>query len=305
MTRIAARECASVAPEGDGDLNLDSFRLRLSEIGPTDGGRLHQMTVGVGWPHRLRDVTVLLDLGRGLIGMDEIDRPVCTAMFFPWGDDFATLGMMTTTPRLQAQGAGRWLLRQVLAECGGRDVRLYATRAGYSLYREGGFTPVRAVHQMQGVVTGAEMPDALPGLSVRPVGAADLDAMRALDLRAFGAPRDAGLVYLLSKGDGLIACEGDRPVGYALRRRFGKGTLIGPVVAESDDIALRLIAPLIAQGQGGFVRLDMPDESGRLMTYLQRAGLAHFDSVTEMRIGPERRQTSGAVTFGLAAHSLG
>ena len=53
-------------------------------------------------------------------------------MYFPMGEDFAMLGMMVTVPRLQARGAGKWLLQRVLADCAGRDLRLSATRWAWS-----------------------------------------------------------------------------------------------------------------------------------------------------------------------------
>jgi hypothetical protein len=88
-------------------------------------------------------------------------------------------------------------------------------------------------------------------------------------------------------------------------RRFGKGQVIGPVVAESEAMAIQLVAPLLWQAQGSFVRLDTPTQGEGLTGFLSAAGLVRFDTVTEMRIGPHRRATEGAQTFGLAAHSLG
>lgn len=305
MAGIEVTEAAYSSSVIQGDFDLDSYQVTLKDIDSTDRDRLHQMTVGVGWPHRARDLDLIIALGRGLIGLDQIGRPICTAMSFPWGDDFATIGMMTTTPRLQAQGAGRWLLQRMMEDCGSRGLRLLGTRAGHTLYLEAGFIPMGPVRQMQGIAACVDMPDPVPGLTVRPVVQGDIEALLKLDTHAFGASRVDMLGLLLARGDGLIALRNDLPVGFALRRKFGRGTMIGPVVAEDDDVAMHLIAPLIGQLQGSFARMDTPVDSPRLLNFLKAAGMSHFDSVTEMRIGPNRRSEDGAVIYGLAAHSLG
>lgn len=287
------------------DLNIDAYRIKMKTIGHEDRDQLHQMTVGVHWPHRADDLDLIISLGKGHIGTDEIGRPVCTAISFPFGDDFAMIGMMTTTPRLQTLGAGRWLLKTVLADCGGRDLRLNATRAGYTLYQEAGFVPVGPVRQMQGLARAPEMPPVAPGLEIREVQSRDRDAMLALDAHAFGAVRESLFDRLMEAPAGTVAVRNGERVGFALHRRFGKGMVIGPVVAEDDLMAMQLIAPLIRQNAGVFARMDTPVDSAALLSFLNAAGLHFFDTVTEMRIGPHRRATRGPLTYGLAAHSLG
>lgn len=293
-------------------LRIDAFQAEIVPITPAARGLLHELTVSVHWPHREADIDLLIRLGRGHVALDPIGRPLAAAMHFPMGPDFAMLGMMVTPPRLQAQGAGRALLTRILADCAGRDLRLNATPQGYRLYRGAGFVDVGTVWQHQGIVTDVAPPPPPPGVTLAPLGtppgardAADSAALAELDARAFGAPRPQVLAALTAVSSGLIARHDGRPCGYGLLRRFGKGHVLGPLVAETEALAIHLAAALMRQVQGGFLRLDTPDAGPGFRAFLTAAGLRAFDTVTEMRLGPHRRATRGPVTFALAAHSLG
>lgn len=294
---------AGLGPETG--LKVDTFMAEVVPIGPALRPLLHELTVSVFWPHRHGDLDLFLSVGRGYVALDEIGRPLGSAMYFPSGADFAMFGMMVTPPRLQAQGAGRWLLRQIMRDCEGRDLRLSATRSGYRLYESAGFTPVGLIRQQQGIARPIYAPDPVAGVSLRPMGAEDLAVLQGLDAPAYGADRGPVLEALMAQSQGLVAERAGRACGYALIRPFGKGQVIGPVVAESEAMAMQLVAPLVQACPGQFLRLDTPQDSELFSAFLAAAGMGMHDTVTEMRIGPQRRATSGAAIWGLAAQSLG
>jgi len=285
-------------------LRIDAYDASAKPLRMAQRQLLHELTVGVLWPHRPRDLDLFLSLGQGYLAVDEIGRPLGSAMYFPTGDDFAMLGMMVTVPRLQARGAGKWLLQRVMADCAGRDLRLSATHSGYRLYAAAGFRPVGIIRQQQGMARDIGPVDA-PGILVRDLQAEDDAGLRALDANAYGAKRTRVLDALLPLSTGTVALRDGAVCGFALQRDFGKGTVIGPVVAEGDAMAQALIAPLIRANAGRFTRLDTPVDSDGFLSFLTDAGLVAFDTVTEMCIGPHRRAAEGAVTYGLASHSLG
>ncbi len=291
--------------EDDQPLRLDAFEARIKPVEEADRSLLHELTVSVFWPHRPHDIDLFISLGQGYLALDEIGRPLCSAMFFPMGEDFAMFGMMATTPRLQAQGAGRRLLRRIMQDCAGRDLRLSATSSGYRLYESAGFEPVATIWQQQGIARPISLPEAVPGLEWRALRQDDQDAIRRLDAHAYGATRTAVLDALFELATGAVVARGGEICGYALMRPFGKGVVIGPVVAEDDPMAMQLVAPLIQQCEGQFTRIDTPQQSQHFRAFLAAAGMGTFDTVTEMRIGPARRSTEGGLIYGLASHSLG
>ncbi|MGR3481123.1 N-acetyltransferase [Salipiger marinus] len=293
------------AASNDQVLQLDSFEVQVVPITQQLRPFLHELTVSVRWPHRDSDLDFLIGQGEGYLALDEIGRPVGSAMHFPMGKDFALLGMMVTPPRLQARGGGRFLLRTIMRDCAGRDMRLNATRSGYRLYREEGFLDVGKVWQHQGLVGDVPVPDPLPGVEIRQITPQDRAAIEAMDAHAYGADRGPILAALMQAGHGLIALCAGQPCGFALVRQFGKGQVIGPLVAEDERMAVAMTARLLDGARGSFMRMDTPFPGTGLRAFLTASGMTQFDTVTEMRVGPQRLAETGLVTFALAAHSLG
>lgn len=286
-------------------LQVDAYKARLVALDASLLNQLHALTMSVFWPHRPADLALALEVGSGWLALDEIDRPLSSAMGFPCGDDFAILGLMVTTPRLQAYGSGSRLLRRILKEQSGRDLRLVATRQGYPLYQAAGFANAGLVHQHQGIAREIHPPKPVPGVSIRPFGPGDMAALDALDLHAYGAPRDRILRSLVKVSDVVVAERGGMVEGYAMSRPFGKGRVIGPMVAEQADVAMMLAAEFIRAHAGTFLRLDTIVEDDKFEAFASAAGLGIYNTVTDMRLGRFRRATSGPQTFALAMQSLG
>ena len=292
-------------PADDERLLLDTFDATIRPITLADRPLLHELTVAVFWPHRAHDLDVFLSLGQGYIALDEIGRPIGSAMYFTMGSDFAMCGMMVTTPRLQALGAGRRLLRRILTDCEGRDLRLSATKSGYSLYESAGFEPDFTIWQQQGKVRPFYLPEPVAGLTLRDLAPQDHAAIHALDSQAYGAHRPEVVEAMLALSTGMVVERDGALCGFAMMRPFGKGMVIGPVVAEDDQMAMQLCAPLIQQCEGHFVRMDTPQQSEHFKAFLSAAGMGVFDTVTEMHMGGFRRATENVQIYGLASHSLG
>jgi GNAT superfamily N-acetyltransferase len=287
-------------------LRLDSFELSLSDIASIDVNMLHALSLGVSWPHRPEDWNMLRQVGEGFAATDGIGRVFGTAMWFSHGTDFATVGMVITSPRLQAQGNGRWLMDRVLDRCGDGNLILNATRAAYQLYISLGFVPEATVYQCQG-----EAATKLPSLrpmdgELRATSEADFDILAALDARAFGADRMRLLNVLAPDSSGYGIWRDGALVAYAFRRKFGRGRVIGPIVASNDDDAMQLVSAHLADVPGQFARVDTRHKEGAFMAFLQESGLRVFDTVTTMSRGrPFLKATSGEPSvYGLAAHAL-
>lgn len=134
--------------------------------------------------------------GHGIVAVDGIGRVFGSAMWFPHSREFATIGLVITSPRTQAQGTGRWLMEQVFERCGDRNLSLNSTDAAYHLYLSLGFTKEATVFQWQGEVV-APVP-VLPVLDgeLRRSSAEDLEEIAALDDRAVGIHRHRLLALL-------------------------------------------------------------------------------------------------------------
>ena len=284
---------------------LKTYDLALKDLHEIDIDRLHELTVMVGWPHRPKDWHLLQRLGRGVAGSDKIGRIVSSAMWFPMGEDFATIGMVITSPRLQALGAGTWLMEYVLEQCEGRRLRLNATRASYRLYDSLSFRPVAKVYQHQGDAIDPGPVTVPDGAEIRPLAPTDFDDIARLDRAAYDADRTAILRALLEHSEGLVLQRDGRIAGFVLCRPFGRGHVIGPLVAADAEEAIALTAPLVARHAGRFVRVDTARTGDGYIDFLERCGLAEYDIMTTMTLNDHEPAPSDVHTFALASHTLG
>ncbi|WEX89686.1 GNAT family N-acetyltransferase [Sinorhizobium garamanticum] len=287
---------------------IDSFEMHVAGIESADLEQLHALSVSVGWPLRSEDLQFLRECGHGYVARDEIGRLTGSAMWFPHGDDFATIGMVITSPRLQTNGTARWLMDHVLSDCRGRNLRLNATRAARRLYHSLGFQPVRTIYQCQGTVRRpADLTTPTEQSAVRRLEGEDLAAVVDLDAGAFGVSRAALIGKLFAQSIAYGLFRGGRLCAFALCRPFGRGHVIGPVVAESDADAITVIRQHVAAHENQFLRLDTPVETGTFATFLSQSGLTVFDTVLAMsRRGKGRPEVvPGQNLYGLASHALG
>jgi GNAT superfamily N-acetyltransferase len=240
-------------PRTTSSLTIDVFDARAVDIDTVELEQLYTLSIGVGWPHRPEDWQFLRDVGHGIVVHDEIGRVLGSAMWFPHGTEFATIGMVITSPRLQELGTARWLMKRVLSACRGRNLRLNATRAARNLYLSLGFRTERTMFQRQGEAQrSGEMPRPLKGAELRRLDERDLPAIAELDAKAFGASRLALLAALLPQSVGFGLYRRGRLVAFALCRSFGRGHVMGPVIASNDEDAIVVIAPHVAAHEGEF-----------------------------------------------------
>ncbi|NGM35491.1 GNAT family N-acetyltransferase [Methylobacterium sp. DB0501] len=253
----------------------------------------------MSWPYRIEDWDFALQLGRGFVL--ECDGAVIgTAACFPYGESHATVGMIIVAKAAQGRGYGTRLMQALLMEAGPRSILLNSTAEGCALYERYGFVPVGTLLQHQGGYTARAA--VVPDDRVRALAPADLDAVLRLDRAATGLDRRPLVERLAVSGEGYVLLRDGLPAGYAIARLFGRGHVVGPVVAEGVPEARSLIEAALARLDGRFVRIDTAAESG-LSSWLAALGLPQVgDALTMVRgtrppAGPTR-------VFALSNQSL-
>lgn len=279
------------------------------ELTPAHLDQAHGLSQRLKWPFRVEDWAFALELGHGFAVEAEVDgqaRLVGTALWWPYGADFATVGMIIVSPDAQRQGIGARLMAALLDAARGRRVILNSTQEGYALYTKLGFKPYGAVTQHQAVLAKAPPVDAAVDGAV-PVRAArpqDLPAIRAVDARGSGMDRTLLLDALLGMTRTVVVERGGEVTGYGCARRWGRGYVIGPVIARDAADARAIIATLAAAHEGQFVRVDTTDACG-LAPWLVEIGLPQVDRVIAMSLGAPPQALPGATLFALSNQSLG
>jgi len=143
----------------------------------------------------------------------------------------------------------------------------------------------------------------VPGERVRPKGAAD-DCLAGLYSRACGMDRTTLFNTLLNESKTVVLTREHRPVGFAMFRRFGRGWLIGPVVAPDPGGAKALISHWLGANQNAFCRIDITEASG-LSGWLEELGLPKVGTVITMVLGTAPVTDPEAHAYGLATQALG
>ncbi|WP_157267963.1 GNAT family N-acetyltransferase [Azohydromonas aeria] len=254
----------------------------------------------MSWPYRLEDWAVALELGQGFV-LESAGVVVGTALWWAYGETQASAGMIIVAKAAQGRGLGARLMDALLAAAHPRTITLNSTADGLVLYERRGFVRIGDIRQHQGVPTQRhEAPP--PGL-VRAMASSDRATVRRLDQDATGWARGRMLERLVQAGDGYVLVRGGEPRGYAISRPFGRGHVIGPVVAESPTDARALIEAALARLGRVFVRVDTSAIS-QLGDWLEDIGLQQVGDATTMVLGTQVPSTGPARMFALANQSF-
>ena len=257
------------------------------------------------WPHRPADWVQVFAHAEGIVA-ERDGELIGTALCWRWGERHATIGLVIVSPACQGRRLGHRLMSALLEDLDGYTVLLHATAEGRGLYERLGFVRIGELRQYQGIAQPAPLIALGSGWRLRPAGLNEAPALQALDAAARGMPRDALISDLLAAADACVVLDHDnKPRGFAMLRRFGRGHAIGPVVAPDAEGAKALIAHLAGMNAGHFTRIDIDFASG-LAEWLESLGLTGVDAPTTMVRGePLATPPEGPALFAVVTQAVG
>ena len=269
--------------------------LRYRKFAPGDVPAAHALSMALGWPYRPEDWQFSANTAIAFVA-EERGVVIGTAMCWKFGADRASLGHVIVSSAHQGRGIGRKLMEIVLEELGPRITFLHATLAGRPLYEKLGFSACGLLEQHQGRA-GKPLPVALlDGERLRTGIPSDFPGLIELASRASGLERHALLSAVLERGESVVLERDGEVAGFSVLRRFGRGYVIGPVVAlhSRDDVrAKALIGYWLTGREGEFVRIDVPSETG-LSDWLSEQGLQRVDICAKMVLNAPAHEHIGA-----------
>ena len=263
-----------------------------------------EFTQQVKWPHRTGDWQLHFSQGNGSIIENAQGDIVGCILWWDYGDEYATVGLVVVPAHMQGNGLGRKLMDTVMSQTGERSLQLVATVAGKRLYQQCGFTEAALIYQVQGQWAGAVEPLSSDA-GIKPLDTNNLADIIIIDDAAYGCSRASLLTAVAQQGKGLVAYRDGKAVGYAMLRTSGHGQTLGPVLADDDDTAKALISQLLAS-ETGFIRFDLTERAKGIQPWLESLGLAQVDEVSLMVKGeflPAR--ASGSHIYSLVSQAFG
>ena len=265
----------------------------------------HALTAELRWPHRPADWAQAFAHAEGIVA-ERDGEIVATALRWRWGEHHASIGLVIVAPACQGRRIGNRLMSSLLEGMDDSTVLLHATVEGRGLYERLGFVRTGELRQHQGIAQPAPPVALRPGWRLRPADLNELPALQALDAAARGMPRDTLIADLLQSADACVMLDHDNePQGFAMLRRFGRGHIIGPVVAPDSEGAKALIAQLAGLNAGHFTRIDI-DFAGGLSEWLETIGLLNVDAPTTMvRGAPLATLPGGPALFATVTQAIG
>lgn len=279
---------------------MQQGEIQIQAFGPDHIEGAVALSRQENWPHRPQDWQMALRLSSGVVALDDQGRVTGTILVTPYGADCAMINMVIVDRNVRGKGLGRRLMEQAFDLAGDRPLRLVATTDGMPLYQKLGFVPSGTIVQHQGKVAELAAPE-----GVEAAGADDLPEIKALDREAYGADREALIDALAERGQFAVIRRNGAIEGYAAIRPFGRGEVIGPVIAGNVEDAKALISFFATSRPGAFLRVDTDSRAG-IADWLGEIGLAHVGGGVTMD-RPSRKGAAQArpKVYALANQALG
>ncbi|MDP2699841.1 GNAT family N-acetyltransferase [Thalassospira sp.] len=273
--------------------------IELEDFKPCHLDAAFGLSDQVNWPHRKEDWAMMQELSDGVVALQD-GKVIGTAMATKFGNDAATINMVIVDQSLRGQGIGRVLMNAALDRTRSRECRLVATAEGLPLYQKLGFVVTGDIVQLQGIAQAAEKPDNIDRAS-----RADLDAIRDMDRAACGMDRHRLIDLLFARADIAVLRRDGGIAGYAALRPFGRGDVVGPIVAADLADAIALASFMFHQRAGAFVRVDTPIQSG-MVSWLEQHGLGKAGGgVVMIKDAIDIEKNMDVQVFALASQALG
>lgn len=230
-------------------------------------------------------------------------EPVTCISVVEYGRDFAFLGFYIARPDVRGQGYGLRTWQAGMARLSGRTVGLDGVLAQQPNYRRSGFRSAWRTVRFEGPPPVGPAPDGVEVIDARDV---PFDRLEAYDRRHFGAPRPNFVAAWISlpERSAAVALRDGEIVGFAVLRAARSASRIGPLFAESAEVAAALVSQLARSSGSTTVAVDAPDINARAVAWLTASGLRpSFETARMYTAEPPEFDRDGV--FGVASLELG
>lgn len=247
-------------------------------IRPLRGDEIHiplNMAQEEGWNPGLEDGPAFFAADPTGYFAGEIDGKLINVISaVRYGDAFGFIGLYICKREFRTRGYGHQIWDHAMSYLGSRVIGLDAVNEQTASYAEHGFkSKYRNIRQ-----TGISLCDTPMDPRLAPLGQGLYPSIRDYDLEFFPAPRTEFLELwtapMLETRRGFAFVEDGSVHGYGVIRQCHEGYKIGPLFADTPEIADTLFRALAGQVKGQMVILDTPEPNAAALLLAERYELS-------------------------------
>jgi len=229
-----------------------------------------RMAAKEGWNPGLSDAECFYAADPEGFFISELNgEPIATISAVRYDDDFGFVGLYIVTPEARGKGYGMELWQHALTHLKGCNIGLDAVTEQEPTYRKAGFSTYYRSTRFEGIGSGAT-PE-----GVVPLNDVDFATVAEYDRACFPGGRDNFMHSWLDAtgATGYGVMDGEKLKGFGVIRPCAMGYKIGPLFADTPEIAETLFQALTASAVGEKFYLDVIEPNKAALELAIRHGL--------------------------------
>ncbi|PEL87953.1 GNAT family N-acetyltransferase [Bacillus wiedmannii] len=284
------------------ELEIKVERLRDEQIGD-----IVALSSYIGWDYNKEEIETIFDSGIIYGVWNKRKELIASAAIILYGEKLASIGMVIVHPKYEGNGIGKAITNTCIKSVSAQTpIMLIATDEGKPLYEKLGFRAVSYVSKY--ICNSYNVNDYCVGNEdyMMNYEECDLEEIIKLDENAFGTNRKAFLTKRIIQSEQCIVVKDNNQnvLGYGLSIQTPENKIIGPVVAENDAMAMRIVHDL-AREHHGKLRIDVPEGKKGFMKELEITGFQKVNTPPIMMRNSDRFLKRNGELYSIAAQIFG
>jgi hypothetical protein len=279
-------------------------KFEIAVASADDVQRMAQWAGDEGWNPGNTDAHAFFAADPGGFLVGRLDgEPVTCISVVKYGQGLGFLGFYIARPVARGKGYGIQTWQAGMARMAGRNVGLDGVPAQQANYRKSGFRLAWNNIRYEGPPPVGKPP---AGVSLVDAQSVPFDRLAAFDRRFFSEARDSFLAawITLPERAAMVALRDGKLAGFAVMRACRTTSRVGPLFAESSEVAAALVSALAAKTGAKAVAIDVPDINKPSVALVEAAGMKPSFETARMYTGANP-DVDHAGLFGVTSFELG
>lgn len=252
--------------------SIEASNYRISVMSQNEISTAINWARDEGWNPGIHDAAAFYQADTtGFLAGKYNDQIIATISAVKYGSDFGFIGLYIVKDTFRGKGFGFKLWEAAIASLSGRNIGLDGVLAQQDNYKKSGFKLAHRNIRFAGKSVKSTLPTR--AIAAEHIAFKDIEAY---DSQFFPAERSAFLKHWIAPENSqtLAIVENSRILGYGSIRACDRGFKIGPLNAESSDIATELFLALTATiPEESEIFLDVPEPNKAAIALAQKFGM--------------------------------